>query len=1319
MSLAEGETATVDQVKALVDLDNFDGVYNIADTYANLTGRSATTIALINASESIEVTDAITIAGYEGLTTLYDNVEDWTYSLSDTAANLTDPDNEAIVQGAVSLELSAPITVAEYADVKAAFDDAGIEEFSWDIEDTAAAILADTEVEAITGAEAVSLAEGETVDFDQVAALQELANFDGVYTLEYAVDAFENLLVANALTAEELAILDGAANEEDYTYSLEDSLENFALNAEAINTVYTLTDAADAFENLAVANRLSQAQLDLLNGAENAETYTYSIRDTAANIFDGDEVIAALVDDLELPSAIEVTTATNQAQKDALLAVNDQATFTGGDLGNVFRFTEADAFLTDADSVNVTPEDEYLTNADDTINARTFLEGAVVTDSSTDDNDTLTATITEDITNATALTNIENLEFTVSVAGKNIDFTNITGTDLVTIKGTRDVELAEFVQDGSVEVRLTNNREVTLTGAAAAAATDSYELSVEGSTGENGGFVITAGAGAGAIGEINLTSRGTAENIVAIDSATGNYDGVTELNLMGTADLDVTTDFLATTKIDSEALNANLSLNLKGVDIDGQDVDLDAAITGNVDVLTLTDYVGGADQVIATNISGLNELRLNAPTVADDNVSVKIDDGVDVGIIASSGATGDVTIVVDGAGDDEDSSLNLNIGGAATVTAGAITAAEIQNLNITSSGHKDGNTIGAVTTAQLEVVSVEAIQDFTATSFSMANGTAATYDTFELNLMGAGDINLGTLTNPANINQILVNNEGAGDRAFTINAIGALKTDKEDQDAGVDITGNGTGAVNVQAAAATLTELRVDGTEYTGGEINVVANTAANINAENFSGINSIMLTGDVYDHAISNLGADIDVVATWSGAANTKVEIANATGVTEQTVVLQSDLNAPLTVTALNLGTNITTLNLVTDDENVAAAQNHSVTTLAAGKLEVLNIEAAEDAPFVMGDYTTRALATGTGTFTINTSGAGAVTTGDLKNDSRIEDVHINHDAEGLLTVAKFTGNDTRDNNLHLDGTGNIKFTEIDVSATVDNIVIAANNEGTLEIVTLNIENIENSATITGSTDVNISTALALGADADGISVNLNSDADVTIAAITGNIETNKDITLNSESIDGEGVNTITAPGADILSEDASTLIITGNQELVIGAAASRLTMAAANGDEATLDASAFTGELSVFLTRIDDGGGADVQTINIGTGNTLIDIDDKGDNATHDTYMFVFTDDGIGEVDIVNFSAAAEAGVEGNDVLDFTAFTAETAGTFAEDAGVVTLTFANDAGVITFENDEDGNAVGTSALFNDGSVTLTGVSAAHLAAGNFEGFV
>jgi len=257
-----------------------------------------------------------------------------------------------VVQAAQSIALSEAIAIADFDDVAALFDDAGIEDWSWDIEDTYDNITANLEEEAVTGANEVGLVEGEVLSVDQADILLALDNFDGVYDLADTLAA---------LTDAAEGVVEGAAE-------------------------YNLTDEAEAFEDRALADALDAVEQAILAEAENAEEYQYTLADLAENFFEADELKEGVAELLAGADAVEVTDEVTQAQRVALLTEYEDATFPGGVIGNEITLVAADAG---------TDVSDQLSEFDDTITAEAgSLAGTTVVDPG-GDSDTMTATLTQ------------------------------------------------------------------------------------------------------------------------------------------------------------------------------------------------------------------------------------------------------------------------------------------------------------------------------------------------------------------------------------------------------------------------------------------------------------------------------------------------------------------------------------------------------------------------------------------------------------------------------------------------------------------------------------------------------------------------------------------------------------------------------------------------------------------------------------------------------------------------------------------------------------------------------------------------------------
>ncbi|MBK1735320.1 hypothetical protein CKO15_08490 [Halorhodospira abdelmalekii] len=956
--------------------------------------------------------------------------------------------------------------------------------------------------------------------------------------------------------------------------------------------------------------------------------------------------------------------------------------------GETFTLTAStDAILTDSFSQNVNPDDKYLSNADDEINALNYLRSSTyIEDPSTTDNDVLKANIGTSVTITPTLINIETLELRSINNGADVSFGGIEGTNLVTVTGTPAMELSSFVQDGSVEARLAANNDLTITGADNGTTDDVFNLSVEGSTGTSGRINLDSAGTAVAIGTVNLESRGTAENIMRLDSATGDYTGITDLNLSGSAALKLTTDYAVASNIDATDLDGDLTITLVGAGVTGS-FDMGDVLTGDFKEISLQAYDAAA-VVDFTDISGLetvNAIAANADGTANaNNITLDIAKDVEVGLQAGDG-NNDVVIRVDGAGavGSDNDSLIVNIGGAIQAETNNLTIADVQNITFNSTTTATGDITNAltntVTTGALEHLTVNATTaGFSSTGFTMAAGSATktVSETFAITTTGDEDIALGTLTTGANINKITLDNSGEGDRSLSITAgdLKAVESSTQAAGEGVVVTGEGTGDVVITDDATNgtiITEMIINGDDYAGDTY--VATATGNIDADNYTGVNGIILTG-IYNDTISNLGADTTVISTANATA---ITIENKTGVTSQDVLLKMAANGAWTA---NLTANsVKTLNITTDDENQTGNSAHTVTTLAATNLETLNIEAAEEASFVLDNtYTTRVGEAGDRNFAINLSGEGAITFDD-----------------GITS-----------------------------GAGIDTITIDASGTGTRSLGALTTSDMSNGGnlTITGDQDVAITDIIDTGATAQKL--NLLSDANITIGDVNVPIAAASTYTINSSSTDGEGTNQITdASNIDFTASGdnsiTSSLKIIGNQDFVLGQGGDEIDFLTGAGEahQNALDASEFTGELTAFIARGTGDAESSFVEILVGTGDATFNLNNATTGANQDIMKYIFSEDGIGEVEITNFSVD-----DSLDQLDFSAFFT---GTVAQSG--MTGTSAGSTGYITADGDNvlkvELGAGGTDAYITavngefEGSIKLTGIGdLASFENGNFD---
>jgi hypothetical protein len=201
--------------------------------------------------------------------------------------------------------------------------------------------------------------------------------------------------------------------------------------------ILTVAQAAVGSDAVTLQNRADVA-LDFTTQAVNGKV-TFN-QDVAAT---SNQIIATVTDD---PATV---TAAKDASTVAIADINSS--------GGGFTLLSTGAILTSDASINVSPSDKFLSTADNQIKALTFLEGAYIEDSSTSDNDSLTATVITPYDNVAvggpAIINIENIELTGSLGtgvGTTINLSNITGAKEVSLNS------------GNLVVQGTDNQALTL-----------------------------------------------------------------------------------------------------------------------------------------------------------------------------------------------------------------------------------------------------------------------------------------------------------------------------------------------------------------------------------------------------------------------------------------------------------------------------------------------------------------------------------------------------------------------------------------------------------------------------------------------------------------------------------------------------------------------------------------------------------------------------------------------------------------------------------------------------------------------------------------
>ncbi|ROI11373.1 DUF4214 domain-containing protein [Microcystis aeruginosa FACHB-524] len=190
--------------------------------------------------------------------------------------------------------------------------------------------------------------------------------------------------------------------------------------------VLAVAQGAQGTDRVALQNRADIA-LQFTQEAVNANiAFTPAVLATSSQIIDTVDSTAASV------------TAAQAAIDQAIIDI------IGGGTGTTFTLLEEGAVLTAAASNGVSPADKFLSTANDQINGTIFLNGSVIQDSSTSDNDVLSATILPlPFGTIPFISKIENIKLTGS-PGAVIDIANISDVkNLEVVTGNLQVNTSE------------------------------------------------------------------------------------------------------------------------------------------------------------------------------------------------------------------------------------------------------------------------------------------------------------------------------------------------------------------------------------------------------------------------------------------------------------------------------------------------------------------------------------------------------------------------------------------------------------------------------------------------------------------------------------------------------------------------------------------------------------------------------------------------------------------------------------------------------------------------------------------------------------
>ncbi|MEA1052923.1 hypothetical protein U5801_24395 [Lamprobacter modestohalophilus] len=370
----------------------------------------------------------------------------------------------------------------------------------------------------------------------------------------------------------------------------------------------------------------------IIAGADNsgsvvlANVFTWSIEDTAANLFEGEAVKVDLTDALTGATAVTVTSAVTLEQQTALNAINDNVTYEGGLVGDSFVLTTGVDIFTGTENADTFEGVSSSLNSDNTLNADDQLDGAGGTD-------TLEIAMSGNFGGFSEegfAKNIENINLTNS--GSNARTFNATGVEgALQYNLTGLVNLSKLAGTGAA-VNLNEIASETVTiGYADGAVSGTSDIQVLGLNGvgtantadtDEASATVTVGGVVSGVEELQVTAEGT--NVVALGSDAASAiavdgEGALKLTDVGTG-LKTFDGSAATGSLDVNLSEATGVTSVKGgsaADVfraKGDDLTVNAVVNGGAgegDVLELT---GNAIGTVQYQMSDVETLWLSGVT---------------------------------------------------------------------------------------------------------------------------------------------------------------------------------------------------------------------------------------------------------------------------------------------------------------------------------------------------------------------------------------------------------------------------------------------------------------------------------------------------------------------------------------------------------------------------------------------------------------------------------------------------------------------------------------------------------------------------------
>lgn len=313
---------------------------------------------------------------------------------------------------------------------------------------------------------------------------------------------------------------------------------------------------------------------------------------------------------------IDTVTFTDESVADAEDAINQAIEdIIGGGTGTTFTLLEIGAVLTAAASTHVSPADKFLSTANDNINGTVFLNGSVIQDPSTSDNDVLTATVLPlAFGTIPFISKIENIKLTGS-PGAVIEIANIS-----------DVKNLEVVT-GNLEVLTSEKHTLNLAeGYSGTLSLDQANPNKQTTINLNGTLAGTRIVDSDNASDINLVVK--ADSVLKASDTTTNstiLDNGGNTNFVISGDKNLTIEGAVRTAIafspaqlDANALTGKLTLNLANIGVGIDPFSVKQIVGGKSDdSFTLTAIT---DQLVGVAINGGDGKDTITASLGADNI---------------------------------------------------------------------------------------------------------------------------------------------------------------------------------------------------------------------------------------------------------------------------------------------------------------------------------------------------------------------------------------------------------------------------------------------------------------------------------------------------------------------------------------------------------------------------------------------------------------------------------------------------------------------------------------------------------------------------